>query len=131
MKFNEEYIEETLKDVSKITNFILEGNDVSLLYRKDHTDALLESIVKQNIYLLKRILSQGFPSKDKKYFLYIHHAIRTKNFKFVQELVQHYKKYDISINEVDESNNNCLDIIKELGEFKDKKSIIEFLEKEM
>ncbi len=131
MKFSEEYIEETLKDTSKITNFILEGNDVSLLYKEDHTDALLESLIKKNINVLKRILEAGFPNKEKKYFLYIHHAIRTKKIRFVKELVEHYKKYGISINEIDSSNLNCFDVVREMGEFKDKNEIVELLKKEI
>lgn len=131
MGFSQEYIEDKLKDISKITTFILEGNDVSLLYKEDHTDALLEVMVKGNIRLFRRILNSGFPNKQKKYFFYIHHAIRTKNFKFVKELIDHYKKHDLLINEIDNDNLSCFDVINAIGDFEDKNEMIELLKKEI
>lgn len=72
------------------------------LVNKKTGDILLESIIRKSEYLFLRILSGSF-NFDKNKFLYLHHAVRTKEMIFVKSLVE--KMNDLNINKKDSFNN--------------------------
>lgn len=111
MDYSLEEKEEALKrkDLSILTNMINSGVDINSLAVPHLTDILLVAINKKHKTLFNVVLEKSFISKNYG-FTYLHHAIRTHEPYFLERLVQSYKENNITINEYDSENNNCLHI---------------------
>lgn len=104
-------IEEALKrrDMSELTNMINDGMDVNSLVVKKHTDVLLAAINKKHKSLFKLVLSKGFKCNQNG-FNYFHHAIRTNDMFFIDEILKNYKSIGLNYNEYNSDKENSLHI---------------------
>ena len=95
-------------------NTVLDNNVLAeTLVNKKTADILLESIIRKSEYLFFRILSTPF-NFDRNKFLYLHHAVRTKEIIFVKALVE--KMDNVNINKKDRfSNKTALHLACELN----------------
>lgn len=95
--------------MSQLTSMISDGVALKSLLINNKTDILLVALSKKNKTLFDSILKRGYPSKDLYNFCYIHHAIRTMELYYVEQLIQHYKKVGLNINEIN-NGQNCSNI---------------------
>lgn len=104
--------EESLKrkDLSFLTNMIVDGVDVNSLVIPHHTDVLLVALNKKNKTLFKTVLEKGFKCNRENNFLYVHHSIRTNDVFFVKKIIEKYIEDGINFNEYSKEKENCLHI---------------------
>lgn len=108
MEIKREEIELLLmrKEMAKITSLLNEGVPLSEFYIKNKTDILLETIVDKKISMFYNVLKRGFDIK-KGQFLYLHHAVRTKELRYITEILERMKNDKIFLNnkEIGTGNN--------------------------
>ncbi len=105
-----ENILEILKDLSKITNAINDGVDLTILHDRPRTDVLLQVMIRKHKNLFNSILQKGFPNKSNKFFCYTHKAVSTNDIYFVKKIFEHYNENKLNIFELDKHQNNALHI---------------------
>jgi ankyrin repeat protein len=103
-------VKEALKDFAKMTNLINEGVPLSKFCIPNISDILLEAIIQKKIVVFNKIINMGFDIKAGE-FLYLHHAIRTKDIRYIKPILD---KVGLDINYINkqdlEMQNNALHI---------------------
>lgn len=104
------------KELSTIFELFAQNKNISLNDIKitNKTDILLESIISQQIVFIEKILDNEFDLNDSE-FLYLHHAIRSKNNRMINLLLKKIKKKNLEyiayFNKTDKlTNNNALHV---------------------
>lgn len=104
-----------LKDMSLMVKLINEGVPLSKFYIPGKTDILLETIITKNIVMLNNIIKKGFNIK-KGEFLYLHHAVRTQELRYVKTILNQIKNDTAYINKVEPSTkDNALHVATDAG----------------
>jgi hypothetical protein len=97
-------------DVSKINTMINNGVALNLFHIPKRTDILLETIVRANLIMFKKVLAKGF-SVEQGEFLYLHHAVRTNDWLFCQGIILNVVAKKEYVNRIDKiSGNNVLHV---------------------
>jgi ankyrin repeat protein len=111
MVYEQHEIEESLRkwDAAKVNTMINHGVSFEQLYIPNKTDVLLETIVRKNIILFKKVLKKGFPILERE-FLYLHHAIKTNDIMYVELLLSYAENKKLLGKTDPYSKNNCLHI---------------------
>jgi ankyrin repeat protein len=110
MKDEDSDITQEIKDVAKVTTLLNNGEPLSKFHISGKTDILLETIVNKKIVLFNNILKRGFNIKDGE-FLYLHHAIRTNDIRFVKRIIEEANGDLEYLNKEDQfTKNNALHV---------------------
>lgn len=97
-------------DVSRINTMINDGVCLDLFHIPKRTDILLETIVRANLIMFKKVLAKGFPVEQGE-FLYLHHAVRTNDWLFCQGIIKSLTDKKGYVNRIDRiSGNNALHV---------------------
>lgn len=97
-------------DVSKINTMINDGVALNLFHIPKRTDILLETIVRTNLIMFKKVLAKGFAVEQGE-FLYLHHAVRTNDWLFCQGIILNVVNKKEYLNRIDKiSGNNVLHV---------------------
>lgn len=102
-----------MKDMPTIMNLLNEGAPLSQFHIPGKTDILLETIVNKNIVMFNNLLERGFDIESGE-FLYLHHAIRTKELRYVKEIINRISNL-CYLNKIDPvSGDNALHVATKL-----------------
>lgn len=99
-----------IKDVAKVTNLLNEGIQLSKFHIPSKTDIMLEAIVNKQQIMIHNFIERGFDLKNGE-FLYLHHAVRTEEFKIVKLIIEKMKDNLEFLNKTDNlTGNNALHV---------------------
>lgn len=107
MEYAQREIEESLRrwDAAKVNTMMNNGVSFEQLTIANKTDVLLETIVRKNIILFKKVLRKGFPVLNGP-FLYLHHAIRANELNFVKLLLESVTDQKLLLDRLDRATGN-------------------------
>ena len=115
MKFTPEEVKENLRkwEVVKLTQMLNDNVPFEYFVLEHRTDILLESIAKKNIILFQKILKKNF-NLQKGQFIYLNHAIRTREDKYILPILNLIHTDKAYLNKQDENGCNALHVAAEV-----------------
>ena len=105
MRMEKKEKSEILKDFALMTQMLNDGVPISYFHIIGKTDLLLETIVSKNFIVFKNVLERGFDVKNGE-FLYLHHAVRTLQTKFVKEILKKVGTDKGYVNRIENATGN-------------------------